>query len=175
VNTTPLANKLGALEHDLDPTRLVVPFSALVCAGVRGAETAALQVAEAARIRVGGWSYEGAACPPTGATLTPGPSWTQAVAHNARDSDATLVFTYSTPNGPPRIAIRRAIARQKPAVHVQLRPRGVVSATVIDQLRAWLVKNQVGVLHVTGSRQEIDAGIEQATADVLVAIIEAAS
>lgn len=165
--------RLAMLERDIKPDKLDVPFSALVCAGMRGAESGALQVADAARIRIGGWSHASAPFRPPMNDLTPADTWTQAVAHNCRDSDATLVFTFSPPNGPTRIALRRAAARGKPNLHVTLRPRGSVSPASVAKLRDWLVRHDVGVLHVTGSRQETDSGIEQATAEVLVAILEA--
>lgn len=168
------ASTLGELEHKLDPSTLKPPISAIVCAGMRGAESAALMVADAARLKVGGWSHASCLTPPTGHKTTPANTWTQSVAHNVRDSDATMVFTFSPPNGPTRIALRRAEARGKPNLHVTLRPRGIVSSDAISRMRAWLVQHDINVLHVTGSRQEVDSGIEQAVVDVLVAILEAA-
>jgi hypothetical protein len=170
-----------AFEHSitLDPSAIKPPISAIVCAGMRGAETAALQVADAARLRVGGWSftpeqYAPQPAPPVGHKLTPGNRWTDAIAHNVRDSDATWVFTFSNPNGPTRRAIRIAVNRGKPYLQITLRPRGAVSSDSISRMRAWLVKHDVNVLHVTGSRHETDPGIEGAVVDVLVAILEAA-
>lgn len=166
---------LATTERTLAPDRLAVPFTAIATAGMRGAETGALMVAEAARIRVGGWSYP--TCPncPQAAELAPGGTWTSAVSHNVRDSEATLVFTFSVPNGPTRAALRWAPRRGKPALHVTLRPRGIPSADVIARIRAWIERSAgAGVLHITGSRHEVDPGIEQATADVLIAILEAA-
>jgi hypothetical protein len=162
----------------IDPSAIKPPFSAIVCSGMHGAETAALQVADAARIRVGGWSFTAAPFapvphPPAGHKLVPGNTWTQALAHNVRDSDATWVFTFATPNGPTRRAIRIAVNRGKPYLHVTLRPRGQVAPESIAKMRAWLVAKDVNVLHVTGSRHETDPGIESAVVDMLVAILEA--
>jgi len=159
--------------HEIDPTKVIAPFDSIVCAGMRGAESAALIVAHAAAIHVGGWAHKDSTTPPANHKTPPVNNWSSAVVHNVRDSDATIVFTFSQPNGPTRLALRRADGRHKPNLHVMLRPRGSVSADAIGKMRAWITKHEVSVLHVTGSRQETDPGIEQAVVDVLVAILEA--
>ena len=143
-------------------------FSKIVSGGQTGVDRAALDVALELGIPCGGWCPRGRRAEdgviPARYPLqeTPWDGYPQRTAWNVRDTDATLVLTLGEPDRGTALTIRLARANGKPCLVVDLG-----AGNGVEEARAWLGENGVGVLNVAGPRESSAAGIHDRAAEFL--------
>ena len=140
----------------------------IVSGGQTGVDRAALDVALELGIPCGGWCPRGRRAEdgviPARYPLqeTPWDGYPQRTAWNVRDADATLVLTLGAPDRGTALTIRLARAKGKPCLVVDLG-----AGNGVEEARAWLEENGVGVLNVAGPRESSAAGIHDRAAEFL--------
>jgi len=149
------------------------------CAGP-GAARGALDAAVELDLQYGGWRAL-ADVPPIYAERTRKTNSPRMAARlNVQDSDGTLVVTLSTLYAAGRAGssaayVDEAIDRQrKPSLNICLPAggRSQMPEAVAKEVRAWLREERIHILHVSGSNEDDEPGIQEATRDVLVWIFE---
>ena len=79
----------------------------------------------------------------------------ESVENNVRDSDGTVVFTLAPKAaGPAQKAVSFSKKQKKPVVHLH---RGILG--VSEKIVAFLDKYYIRRLHISGSQEELEAGI----------------
>ena len=140
----------------------------IVSGGQTGVDRAALDVALELGIPCGGWCPRGRRAEdgviPDRYPLqeTPWDGYPQRTAWNVRDTDATLVLTLGEPDRGTALTIRLARANGKPCLVLDLG-----EGNGVEEARAWLGENGVGVLNVAGPRESSAAGIHDRAAEFL--------
>ncbi|MDE0146350.1 MAG: putative molybdenum carrier protein [Nitrospira sp.] len=132
----------------------------LISGGQTGVDRAALDVAMAADLHVGGWCPKGRRAEdgriPMAYPLqeTPSPHYAQRTRWNVRDADATLVLIRQGPTGGTALTIHTARNLHKPYRVIDLTtnpgPRDIAS---------WISHTGMTVLNVAGPRESTCPGI----------------
>lgn len=148
----------------------------IVSGGQTGADRAALDVALANGLRVGGWVPRGRLAedgpiPKRYPGLVETESADPAVrtARNVRDSDATLILSHGPLCGGSLLTHQEATRRGKPVLHLDLDE--VAPAVAAARVRSWLATVRPGTLNVAGPRASKDPRIAAATEAVLGAAL----
>jgi hypothetical protein len=144
----------------------------IISAGEAGAERGALDAAIELGIAHGGWCVKGRRAQDgvidaryaLDESFSPTPA--VALQRNVVDGDGTVVFVDTDPGRAslPTRAVNFCIQRRKPALVVNLRvsrdPQGFL---------AWVARNGVKTLHVTGEREDAAPGLAELVRAFLVA------
>ncbi len=148
----------------------------IVSGGQTGADRAALDVARALGLAVGGWVPRGRQAEDGripdrygGLTETGCDDPATRTVRNVRDSDATLVLSHGPLSGGSLLTISEARRTGKPALHLDLDASSETAAAA--RLRAWLEELRIATLNVAGPRASEDPTIAAATASVLRAAL----
>jgi hypothetical protein len=146
----------------------------IVSGGQTGADRAALDVALALGLEVGGWCPAGRPAEdgriPDRYPLTETGTADRAerTIRNVRDSEGTLILASAEPAGGTLLALREAELLRKP--HLVVNPE---TADAEDRVAEWLRLWQPKVLNVAGPRESESPGIYAATFRVLAAVLRA--
>lgn len=153
-------------------------ITTIVSDGLDGASRGALDAAIQLDIGYGGWTALTAELPAIYAdrmrrSATPDAG----LAHrlNVQDSDATLIITFAeTLDGSSAFVARAARQQRKPCKHLGLPARGQtrIPDAVRSALLEWIRDSRIEVLHVAGSREADEPGIQLAARDALAWIFE---
>ena len=142
----------------------------IVSGGQTGADIAALDVALQYDFPHGGWcpkerkSLEGPIPEKYQLTETPSASYLQRTEWNVRDSDGTVVFTFSKePTGGSLKTMGFARKHGKPCLHIS---KGNYDPAL--KLHEFVSEHGIKVLNVAGSRESKDPGIYEWVKQVLV-------
>lgn len=144
----------------------------IVSGGQTGVDRAALDVALAHGLRVGGWCPQGRRAEdgaiPDRYPLkeTPSEAYEQRTAWNVRDSDGTLVITNGTLEGGTRLTMQEAKRRGRAVLHVR-----ATDPVPIQMIRAWGEDGDVRVLNVAGPRASEEEGIYEEARRILEALL----
>jgi len=148
----------------------------IVSGGQTGADRAALDVALARGLHIGGWVPKGrvaedGAIPARYVGLVETKSADPAVrtARNVRDSDATLILSHGPLAGGSRLTLDEAARASKPRLHLDLDRLTLASASA--RLADWLAEVRPRVLNVAGPRASEDPRIVADTAALLEAAL----
>ncbi len=140
----------------------------LISGGQTGVDRAALDVALAGGLPIGGWCPKGR--PAEGGKIpmiyplqeTPSPHYAQRTQWNVRDADGTLILTCNEPTGGTALTIQTAQRMHKPFCVIDLMtpadPRDVAS---------WIFHADITILNVAGPRESLCPGIYQKAFDWL--------
>jgi len=146
----------------------------LVSGGQTGADRAALDVALAHGLRIGGWVPKGRAAedgriPARYVGLVETESADPAVrtARNVRDSDATLIVSHGPLAGGSLLTLDEATRTSKPHLHLDLDRLSLTSAS--ERLADWIAEVRPRVLNVAGPRASEDPRIASDTTALLEA------
>lgn len=145
----------------------------IISGGQTGVDRAALDVALAHGIPVGGWcphgrrAEDGPISDQYPLQETPSEAYEQRTAWNVRDSDGTLIIASAPLEGGTALTQSEAEARGKPVLHV--RPDDSVP---VPMIRAWGTENDVRILNVAGPRASEEEGIYGAARETLDALLE---
>jgi len=149
----------------------------IVSGGQTGADRAALDVALALGLEVGGFVPRGrvaedGAIPERYPNLVETASDDPAVrtARNVQASDATLILSHGPLSGGSLFTHQEAVRVRKPTLHLDLDALSVAAAAA--RLREWLRAVRPRTLNVAGPRASEDPAIAAATAAVLRAALE---
>lgn len=132
----------------------------IVSGGQTGVDRAALDVALALGIDVGGWCPKGRKAEDGPIDLryplteTPETEYAQRTAWNVRDADATLVLVEGSPSGGTAQTIAYAAELAKPCLVVDLQ-----EDPHPETVQEWLQQHAVRVLNVAGPRESRCPGI----------------
>jgi len=132
----------------------------IMSGGQTGVDRAALDAAFDLGLPVGGWCPRGrrAEDGPIDRRYpleeTPGSRWSQRTDWNVRDSDATLICVTGAPTGGTALTVRRATARGKPHLVLDLRDPDAVALA-----RSWIDSTRPARLNVAGPRESSTPGI----------------
>ncbi|MYA29057.1 MAG: molybdenum cofactor carrier, partial [Nitrospira sp. SB0666_bin_27] len=126
----------------------------LISGGQTGVDRAALDVALAGGLQIGGWCPKGRLAEDGTIPMiyplqeTPSPQYAQRTRWNVRDADGTLILTCSEPTGGTALTIHTAERLYKPFRVIDLTtpedPRDVAS---------WIFHTDITVLNVAGPRE----------------------
>ncbi len=148
----------------------------IVSGGQTGADRAALDVALAVGLNIGGWVPLGRAAedgriPDRYANLEEASSADPAVRTelNVRDSDATLILSHGPLTGGSALTAELCQRHERPMLHVDLSKCDATETC--DEIRSWLTEVTPGVLNVAGPRQGEDPAIYQATRAILGSLL----
>jgi hypothetical protein len=149
----------------------------IISGGQTGADRAALDVALAHGLEVGGWVPRGRMAEDgpiserySSLVETDSPEPAERTRRNVRDADATLIVSRGQLTGGSRLTLEEARQQHRPVLHLNVQALG--SAAAAAQLREWLKVNQPRVLNVAGPRASEDRGIYAAVATLLGAVLE---
>jgi hypothetical protein len=151
------------------------PLTTIVSCAAPGAERGALDAAIELGIDYGGWIADGEPVPEIYAAHQ---RRNRASADNGmvrrlnvQDSDGTLVVTLR----PELLQVAKFVdaatdAQNKPSLHICLPAAGNTRMpdSVADEIRSFIQQEGIEVLHVSGSTEGWEPGIQQATRDLLV-------
>lgn len=94
---------------------------------------------------------------------------------NAQDSDGTIIVTFE-PELTTGTAFteRTLIAMDKPHIHIVLpdRGRGSIPEAVGEAVRTWIRNAKISVVNVAGPRESREPGIQLATEEALISILD---
>ena len=134
----------------------------LISGGQTGVDRAALDVALAGGLQIGGWCPKGRLAEDGVIPLryplqeTPSPQYAQRTRWNVRDADGTLILTCNEPTGGTALTIHTAQRLHKPFRVIDLMtpedPRDVAS---------WISHTAITILNVAGPRESICPGVYQ--------------
>jgi hypothetical protein len=145
----------------------------IISGGQTGVDQAALDVAIKLDIPHGGWIPAGRK---TDAGLLPskyrlrelhGGGWAQVIERNVMDADGTLLISRGELSGGSELTRKTAMRKERPWFHVDL---GKINAfEAAGAIQAWIIKNSINVLNVTGPRASNDPEIYKVTTVLLQA------
>jgi hypothetical protein len=145
----------------------------IISGGQTGVDQAALDVAIKLDIPHGGWIPAGrktdAGFLPSKYRLRelPTSDWPQVIERNVIDSDGTLIISRGELIGGSELTRKTAMRKERPWLHVDL---GKVNAfEAAGAIQAWITKNGIDVLNVTGPRASDDPEIYKVTTVLLQA------
>jgi hypothetical protein len=148
----------------------------VVSGGQSGADRAALDVALACGLRLGGWVPKGRLAedgriPDRYTGLREAGSADPAVRTrlNVRDSDATLIMSHGALFGGSRLTYREAVRIGRPVLHVDL--DAISRDQAVAAVRAWLDRVRPGVLNVAGPRASNDPAVGDEVERVLGTVL----
>ncbi len=159
----------GAADGDARRRRIV---HRIISGGQTGVDRAALDVAIAHGIPLGGWIPRGRRAEdgplPAHYPLreTAGDRYAERTRLNVRDADATLVLCRDRPTRGTALTLSFARQLGRPHLVVDLR-----RALPVDTVRSWLRRHGVRVLNVAGPRESLASGIYVEAADYLSAVL----
>jgi len=144
----------------------------ILSGGQTGVDRAALDVALALGMNCGGWcpagrrAEDGAIPDFYPLKETPGRDYAQRTEWNVRDSDVTLILYRGQLSGGTAMTVQFAKAAGKPVYLVEL------EATTDEQdIRRWLIKQQVKTLNVAGPRESRSPGIYRQARSLLLTLL----
>jgi hypothetical protein len=150
----------------------------IVSGGQTGVDRAALDVALAVGLPVGGWVPKGRIAedgpiPDRYPNLREAESADPAerTVLNVRDSDATLILSHGALTGGSRLTMETAVRLKRPVRHVDL--TGKSDGSVVAEIREWLRTVDPQILNVAGPRASHDETIGARAAAVLRNVLEA--
>ena len=145
----------------------------LISGGQTGVDRAALDVALAGGLQIGGWCPKGRLAEDGTIPMiyplqeTPSPQYAQRTRWNVRDADGTLILTCNEPTGGTALTIHTAERLHKPFRVIDLTtpedPRDVAS---------WIFHTDITVLNVAGPRESLCPGVYQKAFDWLQEMLE---
>ncbi len=145
----------------------------IISGGQTGVDQAALDVAIKLDIPHGGWIPSGRK---TDAGFLPSKyrlrelhsgDWPQVIERNIMDSDGTLIISRGELSGGSELTRRTAMRKERPWFHVDL---GKINAfEAAGAIQAWIKRNGIDVLNVTGPRASDDPEIYKVTSVLLQA------
>ena len=145
--------------------------------GQTGADRAALDVALACGLEVGGWVPRGRLAEDgvipghyPGLVETDSDDPDVRTTCNVRDSDATLIVSHGALAGGSLFTLHEAERQDKPVLHLDLDVETEVVAAA--RLLAWLTTVRPATLNVAGPRASKDPRIARATESVLRLALE---
>ncbi len=135
----------------------------IVSGGQTGVDRAALDVAMALGLPVGGWcpkgrrAEDGVISEAYPLTETPLAEYAQRTAWNVRDTDGTLVLLFNTLSPGTKVTIEEARVQGKALLLIDLTayPKGI-------DVAGWTVANGIQVLNVAGPRESEAPGVYEA-------------
>ena len=139
----------------------------IVSGGQTGADRGALDAAIALGIAHGGWCPKGRRAEdgeiPARYRLdqTPTRDYRVRTRRNVDLADATVVFARGALAGGSRLTVEIARRRGKPVLILDLADLRAVRADAVEELRAWIVRNEVRTLNVAGPRQSEAPGLHE--------------
>ncbi len=144
----------------------------IVSGGQTGVDRAALDVAMALGLPVGGWcpkgrrAEDGLISETYPLTETPLAEYAQRTAWNVRDTDGTLVLLFNKPSPGTKVTIEEARVQGKALLLIDLTayPKGI-------DVAGWMVANGIQVLNVAGPREGTTPGIYDRTRALLEAAL----
>lgn len=148
----------------------------IVSGGQTGADRAALDVALALGLEVGGWVPKGRRAedgriperyPNLRETDSEEPA--ERTLRNVRDSDATLLLSHGPLAGGSLLTLAEAQRTGRPVLHLDL--DAVPASSAARRLRTWLEEHRIATLNVAGPRASEDPAIAGATAAALRAAL----
>ena len=145
----------------------------IISGGQMGVDQAALDVAIKLDIPHGGWIPAGrntdAGFLPSKYRLRELPSsdWPQVIERNVVDSDGTLMISRGKLIGDSELTRKTAMRKERPWLHVDLSKVNAFEAA--GAIQAWITKNGIDVLNVTGPRATDDSEIYKVTTVLLQA------
>ncbi len=146
----------------------------IVSGGQTGVDRAALDVAVAYDVPVGGWCPRGRRAEdgpiPDRYPLeeTPSEAYEQRTAWNVRDSDGTLIITDGTLEGGTALTMTEARRQDRAVLHVR-----TTDPVPVEMIRAWGEENDVRVLNVAGPRASEVHGVYEEARALLEAFLRA--
>lgn len=148
-------------------------LSKVISGGQTGVDRAALDVALAGGLQIGGWCPKGRLAEDGTIPMiyplqeTPSPQYAQRTQWNVRDADGTLILTCNEPTGGTALTIHTAQRLHKPFRVIDLMtpedPRDVAS---------WISHMDITILNVAGHRESICPGVYQKAFNWLQNILE---
>ncbi len=147
-------------------------LSKIVSGAQTGVDRAALDVALALGYPCGGWVPKGRRAEdgrvPSSYPLreTGGSGYPERTLLNVRDSDATLILTRGEPTRGTALTLEYALNLDRLNRVVDL-----LGATTPEQVKEWLVEEEVVVLNVAGPRESSSPGIYDQATDFLRALL----
>lgn len=169
-------------QHISSPTDVL---RRVVSGGQTGADRGGFEAALDVGLQIGGWApsgfraEDGGIPEPLRRHMKEGGSYPARTAKNVRDSDATLIVSFSgwnhhTPG--TALTVRECRRQQKPCREVWL-PQGRYPGEahfrpVAEQLAEWVLGLQVRVLNVAGPRESKQPGIQLAARQVLAHVLD---
>lgn len=145
----------------------------IVSGGQTGVDRAALDVALAHDLPVGGWCPHGRRAEdgtiPDRYPLkeTPSEAYEQRTAWNVRDSDGTLIITDGVLEGGTALTMTEAKRQGRPVLHVR-----TTDAVPVPMIRAWGEDHDVRVMNVAGPRSSEAGDIYDAAREILDALLD---
>lgn len=150
-----------------------VLLSKLISGGQTGVDRAALDVALAAGLPIGGWCPKGRLAEDGVIPMTyplqetPSPQYAQRTWWNVRDADATLILTRNDPAGGTALTIDTARRLHKPHRVIDLTTKPAPHAVAL-----WISQIGIIVLNVAGPRESTCPGIYDEAFDWLQEMLE---
>ena len=132
----------------------------LISGGQTGVDRAALDVASAAGLQIGGWCPKGRLAEDGMIPMTyplqetPSAQYAQRTRWNVRDADGTLILTCNDPTGGTALTIHEARHLDKPHLVIDLTTRPNPRAATL-----WIAQKGITVLNVAGPRESTCPGI----------------
>jgi len=140
----------------------------IVSGGQTGVDRAALDFALARQIPCGGWcprgriAEDGTIAAHYPLRETPDREYRQRTQYNVRDSDGTLILNSGPMDGGTAATSGYARDLNKPYLILDLD-----SVIDLDEVRNWLLRNQIRVLNIAGPRESKVPGIHDRTTNFL--------
>jgi hypothetical protein len=149
----------------------------IVSGGETGADRAALDLAQARGVPVGGWIPRGrwaedGRIPEHLASLqeTESADPAERTRRNVADSDGTLIVSHGPLAGGSALTSRMAAQLSKACLWIDLGVEPLEHA--VKRARAWIEQHQIGVLNVAGPRGSEDPRIYGATFELLTRLLD---
>lgn len=149
----------------------------MVSGGQTGVDRAALDVARALGLELGGWCPRGRIAEdgviPAKYPLveTESPLYWVRTEQNVLDSDATLILFRQSRRGGTEFTYRMAMKHRRPAHCVDLARTSEQLSMSVDAARDWLAGHRVRTLNVAGPRESVAPGIYQEAQRFLMAVL----
>ena len=148
----------------------------IISGGQTGVDRAALDVAMALGLPVGGWVPKGRLAedgriPDRYVNLreTDTPDYPRRTFLNVRDSDATLILSHGPLTGGSLFTMETAATLGRPSLHVDLSAKSDPDAAA--DIRAWLQRARPAILNVAGPRASGDPTIAARVTTVLRTVL----
>jgi len=143
----------------------------IISGGQTGADQAALDVAIENDIPHGGWipkgrmTEEGTLPVQYQLQEMPTKSYPKRTEKNVLDSDGTVIFTHGTLTGGSLLTRKKALAHDKPFLHLNMNKVGLTEA--VNLLKTFIESHGIEILNVAGSRASKDGKIYAVTFKVV--------